>query len=74
MEKITKDMNIGDAVKSNPETAKVFMEHGMHCIGCIASQFETIEQGAKAHGMSDEDIDKMIEKANKSAKSAQEGN
>lgn len=63
-QKITKDMNIGEAVQNHPETAAVFMENGMHCIGCMAGQFESIEQGAKAHGMSSEEIDKMIEKAN----------
>lgn len=55
--KITKDMNITDIVRSNPETVQVFMRFGMHCFGCAAAQFENVEQGALAHGI---DIDKLI--------------
>ena len=54
--KITKDMNFKEVLTKHPETAQVFLEKGMHCIGCMAAAFETIEQGATAHGM---DIDEL---------------
>lgn len=63
-QKISKDMNIGEVVQEHPETAEVFMGYGMHCIGCMAGMFESIEQGAKAHGMDDDKIDKMMEEVN----------
>jgi len=36
----------------------------MGCIGCAMARLETIEQGAKAHGFSDEDVDELVKKLN----------
>ena len=51
MPKITAEMSITETVTSYPETAEVFMQFGMHCLGCAAARFENIDQGAKAHGI-----------------------
>ncbi len=66
--KLTKDMSFADLLSQHPEAAEVLFEYGLHCIGCQLSPMETIEQGAKAHGLSDSDINKMIEKMNKKIK------
>lgn len=58
---ITKDMTIQSVVEENPETIGVFLEHGLHCIGCSVARFENIEQGAIAHGI---DIDALIRDLN----------
>lgn len=63
--KITKDMPIGDIVNKYPETIGVFMEHGLHCVGCAAAHFENIEQGCQAHGI---DADKLVDDLNKAIK------
>ena len=65
---IKKDMLIGDVVKKHPETAMIMMENGLHCVGCHVSAFETVEQGARAHGISDDDIDRMVDKMNEVVK------
>lgn len=65
--KITGSMTLGEAVSKYPRTMVVLFNYGMHCIGCHISAYETIEQGALAHGMSREDIKKMIEEMNKNA-------
>ncbi len=65
MEKITKEMNIAEIIQNNPGATEVFINAGIHCIGCIAAQFETLEEGLKAHGSSDEDIEKFVEDLNK---------
>jgi len=67
-EKITKDMQLGELVSKYPEAAQVMLKHGMHCIGCQMSAFETIEQGAKGHGMNDKQLDEMVKKMNNSLK------
>jgi hybrid cluster-associated redox disulfide protein len=54
-------MTIQEVVESNPETIRVFMEHGLHCIGCAVARFENIEQGAMAHGI---DVDTLIKDLN----------
>lgn len=62
---ITKDMPISEVVQKYPETAEVMFRHGMHCIGCHVSAFETVEQGAIAHGIN---VDKLMQDINKSVK------
>ena len=65
---ITKDMTIADMAQSHPEASIVLMEKGMHCIGCGAAAFETIEEGLQAHGIPDDEIDQIIEEMNKFVK------
>jgi len=61
-EQITKDMTIGDILKRQPKTAEVFMQHGMHCLGCPSATGETVAQAAMVHGT---DLDKLIKELNK---------
>ncbi len=67
--KITKDMNIIEIVQRYPDTMMVFMYAGMGCFGCHAAQFETIEEGALAHGI---DVDKLIEALNEVVEASDE--
>ena len=70
---ITRDMPIGDVVKQYPQSAAIFTEYGLHCVGCHVAYWETLEQGARGHGMDDETINKMVEDANEIAVSSQTG-
>lgn len=56
---ITKDMTIGDILRTNPAVAPILMEAGMHCLGCPSAQGETLEEAAMVHGM---DIDDLMAK------------
>ncbi len=56
---ITKDMTIGEILVTKPEVAPILMEAGMHCLGCPASQGESLEEAAMVHGM---DIDTLMDK------------
>ena len=62
MAKITRDTGIIEAVQEHPEIIEVFQQYGLGCIGCMAAHFETIGQGAGAHGI---DVDALIEDINK---------
>lgn len=53
---ITKEMTIGQILKIKPEVAPVLMGMGMHCLGCPASQGESLEEAAMVHGMNIEDL------------------
>ena len=64
MEKITRKTNIAKLISEYPDTADVLLAFGLHCVGCFASQFDTIEEGAKVHQMLDEEIDEMIDELN----------
>lgn len=61
---IERDMNIGELVAKYPDAAEVFLDYGLHCVGCFANAFDTVEMGAKIHGMTDEEIDEMVERVN----------
>ncbi|MBI2652358.1 iron-sulfur cluster assembly accessory protein [Candidatus Woesearchaeota archaeon] len=61
---ITKDMTIGDVVAKYPACIEVLQSAGVHCVGCHVSYHETLEQGFKGHGMSDEEVDMVISKLN----------
>ena len=50
MAKITKDTLIGDILRM-----------GMHCLGCPASQNETVEEACQVHGT---DVDALVAKLN----------
>ena len=63
--KVTKETNIAQLVFEHPEVAEVLQAFGLHCVGCFASSFDTIGQGAEIHGMPKEEIDEMIEEVNK---------
>jgi hybrid cluster-associated redox disulfide protein len=63
-DKITKDTGFSEVLEKYPKTATVMLKHGLHCIGCHAASFETIEQGCIAHGMKDEDIKKLLKEMN----------
>ena len=62
---VTKDMTIGDVVAKYPAVIEPLQAAGVHCVGCHVSYHETLEQGFKGHGMSDEEVDMVIEKLNK---------
>lgn len=54
---VTKDMSIGEIVEKWPTTVEVFKSHGMGCLGCAIAHFETLEEGANAHGI---DLDALL--------------
>lgn len=62
--KITKDMNLGEIAKDYPKATEILLEYGLHCLGCFANAFETVENGMKVHGYSDKEIDEMIKRIN----------
>ena len=48
---ITKDMLIGELLQLDAGVALVLMGAGMHCVGCPASQAESLEEAAFVHGI-----------------------
>ena len=62
--KITKDDIIEDVTSNYPEAVEIFTEYWLGCAGCWAASFETIEEWASAHFMSDEDIEWLVKDLN----------
>ena len=55
---INKDTKIGEIIENAPEKAELLLEAGMHCLGCPASQAETLEEACEVHGI---DVEVLIE-------------
>jgi hybrid cluster-associated redox disulfide protein len=62
--KVQRTSNLGEVVFKYPEAAEILTDYGLHCVGCFASSFDTINDAAKIHDMSDEEIEEMIERVN----------
>ncbi len=60
--KYDKNIKIGELLEKAPEKAEILMEAGMHCLGCPASQAETLEEACEVHGI---DVEELLEKLKK---------
>jgi len=60
-DKITKDMTFAELIELDSEAAGKLAERGLFCGGCPMAQFETIENGARAHGV---DVDELLKELN----------
>lgn len=68
---VEKDTMIGELLQIDTNIAPILFGIGMHCLGCPASQMETIEEAAMVHGINPQDlvdeINKFLVKENASA-------
>ena len=65
--KIEKTTIIGDVLDIAPETAPLFMAIGMHCLGCPSARGETVEEACMVHGLTGEQMDKLLDIVNEEA-------
>ena len=42
---------VGEVVRTYPESVEVLTRCGMHCLGCPASQGESLENACAVHGL-----------------------
>ncbi len=58
---ITKDMYISDVLNLNQGTVPIFLQNGLHCLGCAMASGESIEEACVVHGL---DCDSLIDELN----------
>ncbi len=58
---ISKDITIGKLLEIAPEKVDILLNAGMHCLGCPASQAETIEEACEVH---DIDVEELMKELN----------
>ena len=51
MAQITEKTLIGEIVNNYPEAIEILLSIGMHCLGCPASQMESLEEACMVHGL-----------------------
>ena len=57
---VTKDMLIGELLRMDMNTAQILMGAGMHCVGCPSSQGESLEEACMVHGISCDQLGKIL--------------
>lgn len=62
---VSRNMNLGEVAARWPAARAVLLDYGLHCVGCFASSYDTIDAGAKIHGMSEEEIGEMVHEMNR---------
>ncbi|MBA3602431.1 MAG: iron-sulfur cluster assembly accessory protein [Parachlamydiaceae bacterium] len=67
-QKISRDMTIESILTMFPHKAQRISHEitsaGLHCVGCHAATWETLEAGMLGHGMSEDSIDRLVGKLN----------
>jgi len=54
-------MPMAELVETYPEIIEpLTYDYGLHCVSCIISDFDTLEEGAIIHGIEGEDLIDMI--------------
>lgn len=66
---IHREMTIEEILGSYPSKAQKLAQEltqaGLHCVGCQAATWETLEAGMLGHGMSESSIDTLVRRLNK---------
>ena len=60
---VTRNTIIAEILQNDPSQGcvPIFLNTGMHCLGCPASRGETIAEACEVHGV---DCDELLEKLN----------
>ena len=61
MATITKEMTIGDILRTDEGLVPILLETGMHCLGCPSAQAESLEEACMVHGT---DVNAIVGKMN----------
>lgn len=61
MAQVTKEMTIAEVLRMDRTTVPIFLQYGMHCLGCPVSTGESLEDAAAVHGV---DVDALVKALN----------
>lgn len=61
---LTKSQILVTVAQESPRAAELLADYGLHCISCFFSEYDTLETGAKVHGMGDADVEDMVSEIN----------
>ena len=61
---VTRNTIIAEILQNDPSQGcvPIFLNTGMHCLGCMAAHGETVEQACMVHGV---DADAFLEQVNR---------
>ncbi len=68
MDKITKEMTIEEILGRFPQKSQKLAQEitnaGLHCVGCQAATWETLESGMLGHGYAEGEIEQLLARLN----------
>jgi len=62
--RIKKEQKVSEILEKCPRAGELLAEYGLACVNCFLNRFDTLEGGAALHGMSEMQIEKMINEIN----------
>lgn len=62
---VTRQTKIGQLIKDYPQAKTFLLMNGLHCAGCAANSFDTLESGGRIHRWPESEIDLLVEELNK---------
>lgn len=59
---IDPEIGVAELIQKYPQISDTLQsEYGFHCVNCMFSEFDTLEEGAALHGIEGNDLIDMIE-------------
>lgn len=54
-------MNVMDVIALHPQAEGVLAAYGLHCFQCAFNTFDSLDAGAKSHGLTDIDVENLVQ-------------
>lgn len=64
MPAVTADMNVLEIIALHPGAADVLSVYGLNCHQCAFNQLDSLDAGARTHGLGDDDIENIVNDLN----------
>ena len=64
MPEIHADMTIKAILDMKPRAHEILRDFGLGCAQCELGQFETLEEGARGHGLTDTEVQELVDLIN----------
>ena len=61
---ITKEMTIKAILDMKPRAHQILQDFGLGCAHCELGNVETLEEGARGHGLTDSEIKELVDLIN----------
>ena len=58
--RIQKEMRVAEILALLPESESLLARYGLSCFHCSSNAFETLDEGCRSHGFTDEDIGDLV--------------
>lgn len=70
-QRVTPDDSIEDLLARHPGAARVLVDYGMHCVGCVIAPFETIAEACANYGVPTDELIAALDRSAAAERMAQ---